>query len=67
MRVQLDLDRCQGYGNCVVAAPEVFDLADDGTAVLLEAAPPPERAAAVRRAAALCPAQAILVEDDGAR
>jgi ferredoxin len=64
MRVQVDLSRCQGYGNCVAAAPDVFDLADNGLAVLLEERPPPARVDEVRQAVKLCPVQAVLLEED---
>jgi len=26
MRVEVDLDRCEAHGECVMAAPAVFDL-----------------------------------------
>jgi ferredoxin len=29
MRVGIDLSRCAGYGNCIEAAPDVFDMSDD--------------------------------------
>lgn len=63
MRVRVDLDRCQGYGNCVVTAPDVFDLSDDGLVLLLEEQPAAERAEDVLKAVKLCPVQAIAVDD----
>ena len=35
MRVLLDVSRCQGHNRCYAIAPEVFDVDDYGTAVLL--------------------------------
>ena len=67
MRVRVDLDRCQGYGNCVVTAPDVFDLSDDGLVVLLEEHPSAERAEDVLNAAKLCPVQAIAVDEPAGR
>jgi ferredoxin len=65
MRVTVDLSRCQGYGNCVVSAPEVFDLDDDtGQAVVLVPDVGPELLESARRAVATCPVQAISLEDD---
>ena len=29
MKITVDLDKCQGHGLCNMAAPEVFDLAED--------------------------------------
>lgn len=61
-RVEIDETTCCGYGNCLVAAPEVFDLhADTGIAFLREGRPVPADGDAVREAAADCPAQAITV------
>ena len=59
MKIRLDLARCQGYGNCVFAAPQVFDLDDAGKAVVLVEDPTDEHIAAVRDAVADCPARAI--------
>jgi ferredoxin len=64
MKVTIDMDRCVAAGQCVLAAPDVFDQRDDdGVVVLLNASPPAEGVDAVRTAAALCPALAITVED----
>jgi ferredoxin len=66
MRVEVELDepKCVAAGQCVLAAPEVFDQRDeDGVAVVLDDRPDPDLLDGVREAAALCPAAAIrLVE-----
>jgi ferredoxin len=63
MKVTLDQDRCVGSGQCVVAAPDVFDQREeDGIAVLLEESPATGLAADVQHAAKVCPALAITVE-----
>lgn len=65
MKIQLDLDVCEGNGVCVRRAPGIFELGDDGLAVLLEPRPSAERRDEVQAAASLCPTQAItLTEDD---
>ncbi|WP_433286283.1 ferredoxin [Pseudonocardia sp. CA-142604] len=63
MRAHINLDRCQGYANCVLEA-DVFDI-DDGTgqAYVRLADIPAELADDVRRSASSCPAHAIRVED----
>ncbi|MGX1778620.1 ferredoxin [Nocardia brasiliensis] len=61
MRVVVDFERCCGAGQCVVAAPEVFDQDDNGVVVLLTPEPPPQQHADVREAVKLCPAAAITV------
>lgn len=64
MHVTIDEDKCCGAGQCVLAAPDVFDQReDDGIVVLLDADPPQEQYAAVRDAAAVCPAAAIGVRE----
>jgi ferredoxin len=62
MRLTVDLSRCQGYGNCVSAAPELFDLDDSGMAVVLIAEPDAERAAAAQSAVRVCPVAAIVLD-----
>jgi ferredoxin len=66
MRVEVELDepKCVAAGQCVLAAPDVFDQRDeDGVAVVLDDRPDPGLLDGVREAAALCPAAAIrLVE-----
>jgi ferredoxin len=64
MKVELDEPKCVASGQCVVAAPDVFDQRDDdGVAILLEEHPGTELADDVREAVAVCPAAAIrLVE-----
>ncbi|MCF1593488.1 ferredoxin [Streptomyces muensis] len=64
MRVELDLPKCVASGQCVMAAPDVFDQRDeDGVAILLQEQPDDELLDEVREAVAICPAAAIrLVE-----
>jgi ferredoxin len=63
MRIILDEETCIGAGQCVLAAPDVFDQRDeDGIAVLLDESPGDEQRAAVEDAAVRCPALAIQIE-----
>ena len=56
MRVAVDQDRCIAAGQCVAAAPDVFDQRDeDGVVVLLKATPDADEEDDVRRAAGVCP------------
>lgn len=60
----VDQDRCCGSGQCVVAAPEVFDQREqDGIVVLREPEPGPALLPGVREAALMCPARAITLEE----
>ena len=64
MKILIDEDRCVAAGQCVAAAPEVFDQRDeDGVVVLLAEEPSAELSEDVRQAAAVCPALAITVVD----
>jgi ferredoxin len=60
MRVEVDLSTCQGYANCVIEAPEVFDL-DDATskAVVLLDTVPESLEEQARHAVDNCPVRAI--------
>jgi ferredoxin len=63
MRVAVDQDRCIAAGQCVAAAPDVFDQRDeDGVVVLVNATPDAAEEDHVRRAAEVCPALAIQVQ-----
>jgi ferredoxin len=65
MKIEIDQEKCVGAGQCVLAAPKVFDQRDDdGIVVLLDEVPPEEQRAASREAAQLCPAAAITIPED---
>ena len=60
MRIIVDYALCEGHGQCLLAAPEVFDLPDGADQVVVLNADPDDAAEpAVVRAAAMCPAQAL--------
>jgi ferredoxin len=61
MRVVVDLNRCQGYAQCVFLAPDVFQLHGE-EALLYDLNPDGAQRLRVLRAAAACPVQAIAVE-----
>ena len=59
MEIRTDIPACVGAGQCVVVAPKVFDVDDDGKVVVLDSHPAPQEHDNVRNAAAACPAFAI--------
>jgi NADPH-dependent 2,4-dienoyl-CoA reductase/sulfur reductase-like enzyme/ferredoxin len=61
MRLVVDLTRCQGYGQCVFAAPEVFRMHGD-EALLYEPNPDDGQREKILRAAAACPVRAIVLD-----
>ena len=62
MRILIDFDRCQSNALCMSAAPDIFEVRDDGFLYILNESPDEDRRAAVVEAARLCPTQAITVE-----
>lgn len=63
-KVSLDLNLCQGYANCLIEAPAIFDFDEDtNKAILLEETPSDELRAQADASARGCPARAIAVED----
>lgn len=63
MRIRFDRDACQGHNRCYLLAPELFDVDDEGYAVLLvEGDVPEELHDKARLAADNCPEYAITIE-----
>lgn len=64
MRVNVDFDACAAHGDCVAAAPEIFDLGDDDDVVRVVLPEPPEELRQQAQAAAdACPMLAIEIQD----
>jgi ferredoxin len=64
MKVIVDLDVCQAHGDCVVAAPEIFDLGeDDDVVTVINPEPGEELRAKAERAEQDCPVTAIRIEE----
>ncbi|MCV7032533.1 ferredoxin [Mycobacterium sherrisii] len=64
MKIRLDERLCAVHGECVIEAPEIFDLGDDDdTAIILQDSPSESYRVAVERAAAACPVGAITIID----
>ena len=64
MKVHVDPNICAGIGVCLGLCPEVFELHDDGYAVVLVDVVPEEHEEAVRQAVNQCPSNAISLGDD---
>ncbi|NLU79140.1 ferredoxin [Micromonospora sp. HNM0581] len=62
MRVTANADICVGAGQCVLAAPTVFDQSDeDGRVLVMTVEVTDEQAEAVRTAADWCPSGAVVL------
>ncbi|MFD4575149.1 ferredoxin [Streptomyces sp. NPDC058417] len=60
MKITVDRDRCVGAGQCVLAAPAVFDQSgDDGLVELLQPEPGQDQHDAVTEAELICPSGAV--------
>lgn len=63
VEVEVDEQLCQGYANCLDAAPEVFELGEDDIARPRARSYPSSRRGELEEAARRCPAKAIRVTD----
>ena len=59
--IQIDREACMGSGNCSFWAPGVFDLDDDGIAIVIDPTGAPDDKIVL--AAQGCPTQAITILD----
>ncbi|MEV6234693.1 ferredoxin [Saccharopolyspora shandongensis] len=64
MKVKVYPDRCCGSGQCVLAAPAVFDQDDDGIILLLQENPAATAKPEIEEAIAACPTAAIELAED---
>ncbi|HEY6761608.1 MAG TPA: ferredoxin [Baekduia sp.] len=62
MKVHVDMNLCQSHGECVFAAPDVFDLGDDDVLTWKDEVDESRRAE-VEQAVQVCPMAAIRIED----
>jgi ferredoxin len=61
LEIEINRDACMGSGNCSFWAPGVFDLDEEGIAVVLDATAMPDDKIVL--AAQGCPTQAIAIFD----
>lgn len=63
-KLLFDRTKCQGYANCIIEAPEIWDFdEDEDIAVLRQESPSDELRAKADASARGCPAHAIVVAD----
>ena len=63
MRIEADLDLCQGHAMCELEAPEVFSVPRKGKVTVHNPAPPDSERPAVEAAVRYCPTQALKLLD----
>jgi ferredoxin len=65
MRIEADLERCVGAGQCVLTEPALFDQnEEDGRVVVLVTEVDGDRAVAAREAVQVCPSGALSLVAD---
>jgi ferredoxin len=62
MRIDVNRERCAGHGQCLLAAPTVFDVDEEAHEVIvLDPDPVEDLRAALQRAVSMCPTGALEV------
>lgn len=64
MKVRVDSGVCAGFSACLGLCPDVFELHNDGYAIVRVGEVPQEHEDAVRQAVSQCPTGAISVSED---
>ena len=64
MRIEVDLDLCQGHAMCELEAPDVFSVPRKSKVTVIQPAPLAEQRAEVEAAVRYCPTQALRLLDD---
>lgn len=62
IKVNVDMNYCQGHGECALIAPDVFELGDDDVLRWKDEVPD-DRRADMEAAVDVCPTMAINLED----
>ncbi|SFO28427.1 Ferredoxin [Pseudonocardia ammonioxydans] len=62
LNVGADYDKCEGYANCILAAPDVFDVNDDGVVVVLRDAVEESERERVGESVRACPVSALKLD-----
>jgi ferredoxin len=62
-RIVVDYDKCTGLGICESIAPDVFEVDDDGSLLILEESPDESRRGELQEAVDGCPTGALSIED----
>ena len=62
-RIRVDRALCASTGGCEAAAPEVFEVGDDGVLVVLQPEPDDRDLPDVRTAVATCPTRALTLHE----
>lgn len=64
MKVLADTGKCEGYANCIVAAPDVFALDVDLIVEVIDEQPGEDKRGAVEEAVRVCPTGALSIVEE---
>ena len=64
MRIVVDYDKCTGLGMCEAEAPDLFEVQDDGSLVVLNDTPTDAQRAEAEAAVESCPTEALSIVED---
>lgn len=64
MRLNIDLEKCQGHGRCYSEAPELFEADEEGFGTVRAAQLDRQDEPTARQAVDACPEQAIAISTD---
>lgn len=64
MRIVVDQDKCSALGICESVAPDLFEVQDDGSLVILEEKPGSDMHDVAREAVEGCPTAALTIIED---
>ncbi|HEY9417521.1 MAG TPA: ferredoxin [Pseudonocardia sp.] len=64
MRIVVDYARCTGLGMCEAEAPDMFEVQDDGSLIVLNETPSEEQRAEAEAAVESCPTDALSIVED---
>jgi ferredoxin len=64
MRIVVDWDKCSGLGMCEAEAPDLFEVQEDGSLLVLEENPGEDQRKAAEAACSACPTEALSLAED---
>ncbi len=64
MRIVVNYDKCTGLGMCEAEAPDLFEVQDDGSLLVLEEKPGDYKREELEAAVTACPTEALSIVED---
>ena len=64
LKVEVDLDLCQGHAMCELEAPAYFKVPKRGQVQILDDEPPEEDRVEIEQAVWACPTQALSIREE---